>query len=541
VRAIWIFALSAIACASAQLPALIATGRLDDLRWADFSDFQADIDAFYRQSEYALAWSRDEKITPQAIAIIEELKQAESKGLNPEDYDGSRWAERLAHPDLARFDLALTVSVMRYASDLHIGKLNPGIYYRGFDIRHKHYELADLIRKRLVNALDVHSVLREIEPPFSGYQRTQAALQHYRALAREDSGERLPSTKLPIEPGASYPGVARLVELLRRVGDLTPDAPAPDAYKGSLVDAVKRFQTRHGLTADGRIGKATFAQLNTPLAQRVHQLELTLERWRWVPHEFARPPIVVNIPEFELRALNESYTTALEMKVVVGKAYRRKTPVFAADMKFVIFRPYWNVPRSITVEELLPKVARDRHYLAANDYEVVTADDRVVTRGTIDDDVLAKLRSGKLSIRQAPGQKNALGLAKFMFPNEYNVYLHGTPATRLFSQSRRDFSHGCIRVEKPDELAQWVLRDKPEWTPERIDAAMHAQKPLQVDLPNPIPVLIVYATAVVLENEVRFFDDVYGLDAELDALLAKGYPCCRWNPTSGERGPRPRE
>jgi len=531
-----------MAVASPSLRDLVASGRLDDLHWPDFSDFQSTVQSFYEARGYVPAWSRDGKISPQAIAVISELKRAESHGLDPEDYDGSRWAARLAHPDPARFDVALTVSAMRYASDLHLGKFNPGIYHSGFDLNHEHYALAGLIRDRLLNAADVDLFFRELEPPFPGYQYTQAALQRYLALAREDSGESLPAAKFPIEPRTGYLGVQRLGVLLSELGDLPPGAALPATYSGPLVDAVKHFQLRHGLAADGRIGKKTFDQLNTPLRKRVHQLQLTLERWRWVPHDFARPPIVVNIPEFSLRALNTSFTTMLEMKVVVGHAYRRKTPVFSADMKYVIFRPYWNIPASITRAELLPQVAHDRKYLADNGYEVVTSNDDVVTRGVIDDEVLAGLKSGRFSVRQVPGPKNSLGLVKFIFPNAHDVYLHATPATQLFSQSRRDFSHGCIRVEKPELLAQWVLRDLPQWTPERIEQAMHGEKPLQVDLPRPIPVLIVYATAVALENgEVRFFDDVYGFDAELDALAAKGYPCCRWNPTSDERGPRPRE
>lgn len=542
IRYILLLGFSAVALASPPLRDLVASGRLDDLRWPDFSDFQPSVDAFYQAGGYQPAWSHQGSISPQTMAVIEVLKHAESEGLNPEDYDASRWAARLAHPDLVKFDVALTVSVMRYASDLHLGKFNPGIYHSEFDLNHEHYELAELIRNRLLNASDASAFFRELEPPFPGYQRTQAVLRCYLALAREDDGELLLPAKKPVEPGESYPAIRRLAALLSELGDLLPGATVPDTYRGPLVNAVQRFQIRHGLLADGRIGKSTLAQLNTPLSKRVQQLQLTLERWRWVPHEFARPPIIVNIPEFELRASDESYRTALEMKVVVGKAYRRKTPVFSADMEYVIFRPYWNVPESITRGELLPKIFRDREYLRENGYEVVTADDRVVTSGAIDDEVLDGLKSGRLSVRQIPGPKNSLGLIKFIFPNENNVYLHATPARQLFSQSRRDFSHGCIRVEKPELLAQWVLRDQPQWTPARIEQAMNGENPLQVDLRRPIPVLIVYATAVVLENgEVRFFDDIYGFDAELEELAAKGYPCCRWNPTSGERGLRPRE
>ena len=230
----------------------------------------------------------------------------------------------------------------------------------------------------------------------------------------------------------------------------------------------------------------------------------------------------MNIPEFELRALNSAYQTELEMKVVVGQAYRHETPVFAAKMSKVIFRPYWNVPLSIQRTELVPKVEKDSSYLVANHYEVIMPGTQVVTRNTLDATTLAQLRSGKLRIRQRPGPQNALGLIMFRFPNTYNVYLHGTPVTELFSKFRRDFSHGCIRVENPQQLAAWVLRDQSQWTTERIVETMNGPKTIQVTLDRPIPVLIVYATGVVLESgEVRFFEDIYGQDAELETVLAK--------------------
>ncbi len=533
----------------AVLRDIIASGRLADLRWPDYSDYANDVKAFYEPIGFAFAWTQSAAVTAQAGAIVEIVKEADSKGLDPEDYDGSRWAARLSQlrtdhsPEaLARFDLALTVCLMRYASDLHVGKWNPGLYYSRFNIEQEHYELATLIRQRLVESGNVRATLAGLEPSFPGYQRTQAALQNYLAMAKADNGEQLPAIQKPIYPGSVYSGLPRLVKLLQHTGDLPAGVEAPSAYSGPLVEAVKHFQMRHGLTPDGRIGKATLHQLNIPLTRRARQLQLTLERWRWVPHEFPRPPIVVNIPEFELRASNTAYTTDLQMKVVVGKSFGHQTPVFSAEMKYVVFRPYWDVPRSIIRAELLPKIVRDRAYLAKNGYEVVTTRDEVVTSGVIDDATLAGIRAGELLIRQAPGSNNSLGLVKFLFPNEYNVYLHATPATELFSRSRRDFSHGCIRVERPEALAAWVLRDLPEWTPQRISDAMHSTEPLRVNLPKSIPVLIVYATAVVLENgETHFFDDIYGQDAALDELASKGYPCPRWNPTSSGRGPRPHE
>lgn len=512
-RGVWLALILCPAASSAyDLRGCVASGKLTDLRWPDFSDLQPEVNAFYQVSGYSPAWTHAGKLTRQAEILIAVLSDAEAKGLDAEDYESSRWAQRVAtlkpYPpeSLVRFDLALTVSLMRYASELHAGRLNSGLYCPGFDIGRERCVIGDLVR-RLVGADDPQALLGTLEPSFPGYQPTLKTLQGYLAMAREDDGALLPPSKKLVEPGMDYAGVPLLVRLLRRLGDLPENAPATQKYDGALVDAVKRFQTRHGIDPDGRIGKSTLIELNTPLAQRVLQLQLTLERWRWVPREYSRPPVVVNIPEFELHALNSSYTTELEMKVVVGRAYGHQTPVFAAEMSEVIFRPYWNVPRSITRAELLPKVAKNPGYLAKNGYEVVTSHDEVVSRGDIDDTVLSQLRAGALSIRQVPGPKNSLGLVKFLFPNQHNVYLHDTPATTLFSRSRRDFSHGCMRVEKPVELAQWVLRGQDDWTVEKLRAAMNGEKPLPVKLVTPIPVLIIYATAVVRDNgEVRFFE-----------------------------------
>ena len=517
---------------SFMLRDLVASGVLSDLRWPDFSVYRTRVESFYQPAGYALAWTRDGAITDPGKVILARLQQADVKGLDAEDYDGARWADRVAKlgdgtrppsaSELARFDLALTVSLMRYASDVHLGRANPGLFHASFDLARENGDLPSFIHC-LVNATDVNAVLDSIEPPYKGYWRAQRALRRYMTMARETAGGTLPVPKKAIEPGQSYSATAQLAGMLRRLGDLSADAKLPmePAYEGELVDAVKHFESRHGLDPDGRLGKATLAQLNTPLTRRVRQLELTLERWRWVPHAFPRPPIVVNIPEFKLRGLNCDYTTELEMKVVVGKAFRHQTPVFSAEMKYVVFRPYWDVPRSIQLAEVVPKLNRDRAYLRRNGYEVIDSHGKVVTSGVDDDATLVQLYSGKLRVRQTPGSRNALGPVKFLFPNKHNVYLHGTPQTELFSMSRRDFSHGCIRVEQPDELAAWVLRDRAEWTPEHILDAMHGKTTIEVTLKEPIPVLIVYATAVALQDEVRFFEDIYGLDKELEERLAK--------------------
>jgi len=505
-----------------ELRQRIGFGKMAELRRPDFSKRQMDVQQFYKSAGYQPAWIRNGSATPRAREIIGVLQNAAAKGLDPEDYDGSRWAERLGAPDI-RFDLELTVCVMRYVYDLHDGQVNPGLYHVQFDAEKE--SLAELVR-HVADSPDLKAVLDPLEPPFEEYRNTLKALAQYRELAKGGESDPLPATKKPVEPRGLYSAVPQLAQRLQKLGDLPPGVAIPPTskkYDGALVDAVKHFQTRHGLEPDGRIGKGTLAALNTPLSQRVRQLELTLERWRWVPHSFPQPPIVVNLPEFELRALNSSNKTDLAMKVVVGGAYDHKTPVFTADLKYVIFHPYWNVPISIQRDELVPQIVKDRSYLAKHEYEVVTQAGRVVTNGSVSDAVLAQLRSGKLAIRQRPGPQNALGTVKFVLPNSNDVYLHDTPSTRLFAKARRDASHGCIRVEKPEELADWVLRDEPGWSKERIAMAMQGDKTLQVNLKQPIPVLIVYGTAVVMEDgEVRFFQDIYGYDADLETQLAEG-------------------
>jgi murein L,D-transpeptidase YcbB/YkuD len=316
--------------------------------------------------------------------------------------------------------------------------------------------------------------------------------------------------------------------LLRLVGDLPADAnlPADDSvYQAPLVDAVKSFQRRHGRTPDGRIGAQTLADLNVPLTRRVRQMQLTLERWRWLPVRLHAAPIVANIPEFRLRAYDENYKVALSMNVVVGKAYDHNTPVFSDAMQYVVFRPYWGVPFSIAKAEFLPRIAADPNYLATKGFEVVNSRQEIVTSGTVTNDILAQLRAGKLFIRQTPGPKNSLGLVKFIFPNSYSVYLHDTPAQEFFAKSRRDFSHGCIRLEKPAELAVWVLRDNRGWDMDRVRGALNGSPNQQVNLAHPIPILIVYGTVIVTEDGlVHFYDDIYGHDAALEKVLAKGYP-----------------
>jgi murein L,D-transpeptidase YcbB/YkuD len=522
----------------AALRAAIDSGNLAQLRWPDFSDYRKLVNEFYGSYGNSLPWVRGMQPTPQAQQVIALLLQADQKGLSAEDYDGPRWTDRIAklkpgasqpsEADALQFDVALTVCVMRYVSDLHIGKVNPKHFDFGFDIEAKKYNLPQFLKTDVVEASDVSAMLAQVEPPYPGYQRTVRALQSYLQYAKEYEGAPLPAAAKTIAPGDAYPGVPQLIRLLKLVGDLPADANVPadvTVYQGALVDAVKHFQARLGRTADGKITAQTLADLNVPLGTRLRQMQLTLERWRWLPIGLHDAPIVANIPEFRLRAYDENFNVALTMNVVVGKAYDHNTPVFEDRMQYVVFRPYWNVPYSIAKAEYLPKVARDPDYLSKKGFEVVNSRQEVVASGPVTGDVLQQLRAGKLFIRQASGPKNSLGLVKFIFPNDYSVYMHDTPAQEFFSKTRRDFSHGCIRLEKPADLAAWVLRNNPGWNADRVRAAMNGSPNQQVNLARPIPVLIVYATVIVTEDgTVHFYDDIYGHDATLEKVLDKGYP-----------------
>jgi len=285
---------------------------------------------------------------------------------------------------------------------------------------------------------------------------------------------------------------------------------------------VKSFQLRHDLPNDGKLTTQTIAALNTPLDQRVRQLDDTLERWRWLTDTYANAPIFVNLPEFALRAYGPGHKLDFMMAVIVGKALAdKKTPLIEREMKYIVFRPYWSVPISIVRKELLPHIAKSKGYLASKNFEVTNQQGKPVANWTP-----RELEQGTLMVREKPGPKNSLGLVKFMFPNEYDIYLHSTPATELFSRTKRDFSHGCIRVADPAKLAEWLLRDQPEWTPEKVEEALN-QGPdnHSVDLKTPVPVVIFYATAWVKENgTVYFFDDLYGYDQQLDDALKHGPP-----------------
>jgi murein L,D-transpeptidase YcbB/YkuD len=336
----------------------------------------------------------------------------------------------------------------------------------------------------------------------------------------QDALAPLPGNKLV--PGQDYAGSAGLMQKLVALGDMGPDAAISTRYEATLVDGVKAFQLRHGLQADGIIGKGTWAQLNVPISARVRQIELTLERLRWTPLLLGKRMIVVNVPEFVLRAYEVDegkITVKTTMNVIVGKALDKRTPLFFQDMSLIEFSPYWNIPSSIARAETVPKLRRDPSHFNREGLEFVA--DGQVDR-TLSPANLAAVLAGQMRIRQRPGPRNALGDIKFIFPNTDNIYLHHTPAPHLFKQDRRDFSHGCIRVEDPVALARFVLQQQPAWTAERIQEAMESEKSKTIRVQPPLPVVIAYATAIArADGKIHFFADIYGHDKLLDLALKR--------------------
>jgi murein L,D-transpeptidase YcbB/YkuD len=468
-----------------------------------------------------------------AQLALDTLLNAASQGLDPDDYHAAELAQAfhqasLAPPDpirMAGLDQALAQALALYLRHLHLGRLTPetlaqriGVHQAatGFDAQ------ALILRAR--QAHDLAGALRQAEPRVPQYEPLRQAMNTYRAMGLPSAWQ----TPLPapaarsLRPGAAYPGLATLAARLEALGDLAPGAFLPARYEGPLVEAVQRFQARHGLEPDGIIGASTLEQLEVSPVQRARQMALTLERMRWAPWPRTPRAIEVNVPEFMLRAYQQAEEQrareVLSMRVIVGKALNTRTPLFQEDMRFIEFSPYWNVPPSIARGETLPKLRRDPGYFSQQGFEFVTRDGSVVHG--LSGEAIDAVQRGDWRIRQRPGPNNALGDIKFIFPNAQNIYLHHTPTPQLFTRTRRDFSHGCIRIEAPVQLAEFVLQGDPGWTENRITQAMQSGRSQTLRLPEPIPVIITYRTASVeKDGKVHFSPDIYQQDTRLAQAL----------------------
>ena len=457
----------------------------------------------YAERGFAPLWVDGRRPRPQARELVDAVAAAESQGLRIGDYDlaglkaalESAYHEGGTEPgEVADVELRLTALYLSYGRDLLAGRLDPRTVDRGWFIRTR-TAAADSMLKAAVSTDRPAKTIAQLAPQRDDYAVLVAELARYRAIAAAGGWGRVS-------------GARDTAGLRRRL--------AADS-----TDSVEEFRQRHGLPAEGGLDSAVLAAMNVPVTHRIHQIELNLERLRWLPERMGERYVVVNVPDFRLRAFDGGQQV-LDMRVIVGEEYEQETPVFADTMSYVEFRPYWNVPRSILTEEIAPVAAEDPNYLRKNHYEVVPVSgsgDPVDPRSVDWDDAASDGFAWR--VRQAPGDGNALGLVKFVFPNRFNIYMHDTPARHLFHRHRRALSHGCIRLEHPAQFAEFVLSGIPEWTPDRIDRAMHAEETRQVRVRRTLPVYILYLTAFAQDGRVQYRDDLYSTDARAIARLGK--------------------
>ncbi|HEX2609716.1 MAG TPA: L,D-transpeptidase family protein [Gemmatimonadales bacterium] len=510
---------------SAQAAGTLLEPLPSNIPWGRYA---RDVVRLYQLGSDLPIWLQGDRLSAPGQAAVQALLQAGEQGLDPRDYDADKLDSlarsvdraRLDRIDCDRFDAQLTVDFIRYLDDLQFGRLHP----RSLD-RSRSDSGIDLpvAIRAAIDGDSIAQLVTATAPQLAQYRNLRHLLVRYRRLA-EDSSLRPVSWTAPVGPIGRYQDLAILRKRLAAVGDLEPvwagDLSA--VYTSQDAKAVQRFQRRHGLPPTGVLDSLTAVEINTPFSWRARQIELALERLRWLPPIGRQRFLVVNVPAFQLFAFDSTGGTgapALSMRVIVGNALDTRTPVLFERMRYVDFRPYWSIPLSITVKEVLPLVRKDPNYLKRNHMEIVARKGRVVD-SLLTPELIDRIAAGELYLRQKPGGQNPLGLVKFVFPNAASVYLHGTPRPDLFEATRRDFSHGCIRVQDPTALALWVLQDQPTWNKAAITAAEQGKATVRVPLSRPMPVVVWYTTAVAAPNgEAWFYSDIYGHDRALQTAL----------------------
>ena len=415
------------------------------------------LQSFYAPQHFGPVWSRSGQPTRQALQLIGALEAADTVGLDAQAYaagplraEATALNSQTAAGEIAEFDVRLSANALAYLHDAHFGRVDA--VQMGFSLpqsRRRPFD-APVLLSSFTQSQDVPASLASVEPQYLHYTLLK------RALARYETLPRLPGILAPpIVPkiGGAFAQAPALRSVLIAFGDLpSTQAVQPLVFDIALAQALKEFKRRHGLSADSRLDAPALAAIAVPTSVRIDQIKLTLERWRWVP-EFSAPPIIVNIPQFRLFAfgdMEDRKASILQMDVIVGRTFpATHTPIFTADMRQVIFRPFWQVPYGIVKKEMIPKLAKDPDYLSREALQIVAQNDETSPPIPISSGTLVSLAAGHLKLRQAPGAHNALGLVKFSLPNPYDVYLHSTPTPALFQQVVRAFSHGCIRVSDP--------------------------------------------------------------------------------------------
>ena len=486
-------------------------------------------------SSQALLWLNAKNIeTGNIVSVLQLMSSADNSGLNKTHYHlnflNSKWNKLINQHDanlqsLALLDTAISINLLHYLSDLHFGRIDPQTLKFNFKTQKNSSDFIPIILNAIQNnKIDKLSEL--VEPKHPAYHQLKKALSSYRKQSSSPDYNTL-NYLSTIRPEDTTPQVIAIRQKLNILGITTNKTNSASClYDEELVNNVKDFQIRNGLKIDGVIGKRTIMALRPNQTQRIQQIELAMERLRWLPKIQPGPLVLVNIPAFQLWAYESEQlieSQALNMKVIVGKSVDEllKSPIFTANMYYLEFSPYWNVPKSIIIKEILPKLEEDPLYIEQQNMELVTGFHNNELPVPYTEETIGQLKNSILKIRQRPGGNNALGKVKFIFPNNYNVYLHDTPSHRLFNKPKRDLSHGCIRVEKPTELASFLLKTKPEWSHKKILKSMQLSRPKQVRLSTSVPVVIFYSTAFPEKEEIVFYEDIYGYDIKLKQALLK--------------------
>ena len=480
---------------------------------------------FYAERGFQPVWVDPSGATPRARAVVDMIGRAAEDGLDPADYDAAALAGRLGavtSEDRADLEVRLSRALVLFGNDLRAGRVVPGEIESSLFVYPQRIDAFEVLSAAFA-APDATVYIAGLAPSSPEYLRLKQALADYRALAAGGGWSRLPEGET-LKPGMRDERVPLLRRRLVEAGDLAGAEAESDLFDAPLEAAVTRFQRRHGLTPDGAVGRMTMAALDVPVEDRIDQMLLNMERRRWMPRDLGERYVFVNMADFELKVV-DGPQTVLDDRVVVGTPFQQ-TPEFSEMMTYIVVNPYWNIPPSIAGKEMLPKIRKDAGYLARNRIEVLsdwTESGRPVDPATIDWSRLSA-RHFPYKLRQVPGADNALGRLKFMFPNRFNIYLHDTPARTLFERTVRSFSHGCIRVQHPVDLAAVLLDGADGWTKDRIEAAIATGERQVISLPRPLPVHLTYLTAWVnKDGAVNFRDDIYGRDGRLrEALFPAG-------------------
>ncbi len=486
---------------------------------------------YYEGHEQHFIWFKDGRLTSQAEKLKDIIESCGQEGLTPEDYHIDRIRSLigdLKHPQEALnpqkqvdLELLLTDAYVLLGVHLEFGRVNPSAVDSTWLLVNS--ETGGLSRLESA-ALEGTAIpyLQQLQPASPGYARLKDALRRYVTIQKNGGWPLIPSG-VSLKINDVDPRIKLIRKRLAITGDLnSSDRPAnPAVFDEDLMEGVQHFQRRHGIEPDGVIGPGTLSAMNTSVSDRIQQIELNLERWRWIPRDLGKRYILVNIADYSLAVVDDG-STVLRMRVVVGKAYRR-TPVFSDAIKYMVLNPYWNVPYKIATEDKLPLIRKNPMYLIQHHIKVF---ENSAGENAPDIDPMTidwyRVNAGNFPyrFRQDPGPMNALGRIKFMLSNKFSIYLHDTSQRSLFKRTSRSFSSGCIRIEKPFELAEYLLKDEPQWSAKRISEVVASGTPTVVRLKEPMPVYLIYWTAWVNKNGmVCFAKDIYHRDPPLDKAL----------------------